>query len=206
MPRSRAELLAAATFGVYNADDPIVAAMGERHVRGIPFSATRTLEHGYSVVEHAGERWLARDARPLVATAELRLRGTHNEANALAALALSERARAGCEARVGGAEDIRRPAASLPARGRAAEACSSSDDSKGTNVGATIAALNGFPGSIVLIAGGLGKGQDFAPLAAAARGKVRAAVLIGAAAADLAAVLDRRLPRRARGKHGRGRS
>ena len=53
------------------------------------------------------------------------------------------------------------------------------DDSKGTNVGATIAAVAGMAGPLVMIAGGEGKGQDFSPLAAAFRGKVRAAVLIG---------------------------
>jgi UDP-N-acetylmuramoylalanine--D-glutamate ligase len=46
------------------------------------------------------------------------------------------------------------------------------NDSKGTNVGATIAAVDGLPGPLVVIAGGDGKGQDFAPLAAAFRGKV----------------------------------
>jgi UDP-N-acetylmuramoylalanine--D-glutamate ligase len=59
------------------------------------------------------------------------------------------------------------------------------DDSKGTNIGATLAALHGLDGPLVLIAGGLAKGQDLAPLAAAARGKVRAAVLIGTAAPEL---------------------
>ena len=53
------------------------------------------------------------------------------------------------------------------------------NDSKGTNVGATLAAVAGMPGSLVLIAGGQGKGQDFAPLAPAFRDKVRHAVLIG---------------------------
>src|SRR5690606_41567011 len=59
------------------------------------------------------------------------------------------------------------------------------DDSKGTNVGATVAAIANLPGPLVLIAGGLGKGADFAQLADAARGKVKAAVLIGEAAAEL---------------------
>jgi len=63
------------------------------------------------------------------------------------------------------------------------------DDSKGTNVGATLAALNGLAGPLVLIAGGLSKGQDLSPLAAGARGKLRAAVLIGAAAAELETAL-----------------
>jgi UDP-N-acetylmuramoylalanine--D-glutamate ligase len=63
------------------------------------------------------------------------------------------------------------------------------DDSKGTNVGATLAALKGLEGPLVLIAGGLSKGQDLAPLAAGARGKLRAAVLIGTAAAELETAL-----------------
>ena len=53
------------------------------------------------------------------------------------------------------------------------------DDSKGTNVGATLAAVAGMDGPLVLIAGGVGKGQDFTPLAAAFASKVRHVVLIG---------------------------
>jgi len=53
------------------------------------------------------------------------------------------------------------------------------NDSKGTNVGATLAAVGGLTGPLVVIAGGDGKGQDFGPLAAAFRGKVRTAVLLG---------------------------
>jgi len=53
------------------------------------------------------------------------------------------------------------------------------NDSKGTNVGATLAAVNGLAGPLVVIAGGDGKGQDFTPLAAAFRGKVRTTVLLG---------------------------
>jgi UDP-N-acetylmuramoylalanine--D-glutamate ligase len=64
------------------------------------------------------------------------------------------------------------------------------NDSKGTNVGATLAAVAGMPGSLVLIAGGQGKGQDFTPLAAAFRGKVRHVVLLGQDAKLLAAALE----------------
>jgi UDP-N-acetylmuramoylalanine--D-glutamate ligase len=53
------------------------------------------------------------------------------------------------------------------------------NDSKGTNVDSTIKALESFTEPVVLIAGGKGKGQDFAPLAEAARGRVRRAILIG---------------------------
>ncbi len=63
------------------------------------------------------------------------------------------------------------------------------DDSKGTNVGATLAAVAGLAGPLLLIAGGDGKGQDFTPLAAALRGKVRLALLIGRDARALGAAL-----------------
>jgi UDP-N-acetylmuramoylalanine--D-glutamate ligase len=64
------------------------------------------------------------------------------------------------------------------------------DDSKGTNIGATEAAVAGLSGPLVIIAGGDGKGQDFTPLATAFRGKVRHAVLIGRDARRIGAALE----------------
>jgi UDP-N-acetylmuramoylalanine--D-glutamate ligase len=63
------------------------------------------------------------------------------------------------------------------------------NDSKGTNVGATLAAVAGLPGPLLLVAGGDGKGQDFAPLAPAFAGKVRHVLLIGRDARRLGAAL-----------------
>jgi UDP-N-acetylmuramoylalanine--D-glutamate ligase len=63
------------------------------------------------------------------------------------------------------------------------------DDSKGTNVGASVAALEGFEAPVVLIAGGDGKGQDFAPLAPAVKAHARAVVLIGRDADAIAMAL-----------------
>ena len=63
------------------------------------------------------------------------------------------------------------------------------NDSKATNVAAALRALAAFDEPIVLIAGGRGKGESFAPLAAAARGRVKRALLIGEAAAELAGEL-----------------
>ena len=63
------------------------------------------------------------------------------------------------------------------------------DDSKGTNVGATCAALAGLPPKVVLIAGGDGKGQDFNPLQAAVRNNARSVVLIGRDAPLIASVI-----------------
>src|SRR5439155_2083992 len=64
------------------------------------------------------------------------------------------------------------------------------NDSKGTNVGATIAAVSGMQGPLVMIAGGDGKNQDFTPLAAAFRGKVHHTVLIGRDAPAIEAALQ----------------
>jgi UDP-N-acetylmuramoylalanine--D-glutamate ligase len=64
------------------------------------------------------------------------------------------------------------------------------DDSKGTNIGATLAAVEGLRGPLVVIAGGDGKGQDFAPLAAAFRGKVRKTIVIGRDGPAVAAALS----------------
>jgi UDP-N-acetylmuramoylalanine--D-glutamate ligase len=181
-------LLASAKHAVFNADDPLVAAMGARHPRAVPFSVERPLARGFSVIEQGGARWLARDRAPLIATTELKLAGTHNEGNALAALALT----AVVTSDTAAALDALRSFPGLAHRCQhiaARAGVTYIDDSKGTNVGATLAALQGFAGPLVLIAGGLSKGQDMRPLAGAARGKVKAAVLIGAAAAELEAIL-----------------
>ena len=87
----KAKLLEAADNAVYNADDSVVAAIGARHPHATPVSVERSLSRGYSIVERGGERWLARDGEPLMKRAALVLRGTHNESNALAALALTEK-------------------------------------------------------------------------------------------------------------------
>jgi UDP-N-acetylmuramoylalanine--D-glutamate ligase len=183
------QLLLTAQHAVYSADDPLVAAMGARHAHAVPFSVTNELAQGYSVIARGGERWLARDGEALLATAQLAVRGTHNEANALAALALTAQLTVDIEP----ALQVLRTFTGLAHRCQhVAERAGVTfiDDSKGTNVGATLAALQGLSGPLVLIAGGLSKGQDLAPLAAAGRGTLRAAVLIGEAAAEIEALLQ----------------
>jgi UDP-N-acetylmuramoylalanine--D-glutamate ligase len=182
------KLLHAADHAVVNADDPIVTAMGARHAHATPFSIATELARGYSIVTRNGERWLARDREPLLAARELAIRGSHNEANALAALALT----APLTRDLPAALEVLRTFPGLAHRCQRVavrRGVAYVDDSKGTNVGATLAALNGFDGPLVLIAGGLAKGQDLSPLATGARDKLRAAVLIGTAAPELEQVL-----------------
>ncbi len=192
----KTRLIAAADVAVCNIDDDIVREAAAHHPARVMFSVGRPLDHGYSVVIRDARRWLARDGEPLVACDELRMRGTHNEANALAALALTDALCAALDRPCASDDPAVRVAlaqfAGLPHRCQWAgevRGVSFINDSKGTNVGATLAALAGFDSQLVLIAGGLAKGADFSPLAAAARDRVRAAVLIGAAAPQLRGVL-----------------
>lgn len=108
----------------------------------------------------------------------LRIRGLHNATNAMAALALCRAIGLPASALLHGLRDY----AGEPHRVELIAAFDDLeffDDSKGTNVGATVAALSGLSKHVVLIAGGDGKGQDFSPLAAPVAQYARAVVLIG---------------------------
>jgi UDP-N-acetylmuramoylalanine--D-glutamate ligase len=121
----------------------------------------------------------------------LRIRGLHNAANALAALGLAAAAGCSLAPMLHGLREYRgephRMASVLVVRG-----VEYFDDSKGTNVGATAAALHGLGPErrLVLILGGEGKGQDFTPLAAPVSRYVRAVVLIGRDAPLIRSVLE----------------
>jgi UDP-N-acetylmuramoylalanine--D-glutamate ligase len=118
----------------------------------------------------------------------LRLMGDHNKANALAALALVTNAGVSLSQALYALREFR----GLPHRVEwlcQVRGVDYIEDSKGTNVGATVAALSGLKRRVVLIAGGEGKGQDFTPLVAPVRAYVRAVVLIGRDAPHVQAAL-----------------
>ena len=123
----------------------------------------------------------------------LRIRGRHNAANALAALALATAIGCPLAPMLHGLREYR----GEPHRVEfiaSIGGVEAFDDSKGTNVGATVAALNGLgadkaPGKLIVILGGDGKGQDFSPLAEPVAQHVRAAALIGKDAAVIEAAL-----------------
>jgi UDP-N-acetylmuramoylalanine--D-glutamate ligase len=121
----------------------------------------------------------------------LRIRGRHNAVNALAALALAESAGCSLAPILFGLREYR----GEPHRVESVAIINGVeffDDSKGTNVGATVAALNGLGAErkVIVILGGDGKGQDFSPLAAPVARFVRAAVLIGRDAPLIKAALE----------------
>jgi UDP-N-acetylmuramoylalanine--D-glutamate ligase len=175
---------------ILNLDDPRVAALRQpgRRTCGFTLSEPGADEFG---LRHAGaEDWLVHGRQPLLRTTELRLRGRHNIANALAALALGSAIGLPPEPMLSALRSF----TGLPHRCQWVAACEGVDwydDSKGTNVGAACAAIAGLAEGrkLVLIAGGDGKGADFVPLADVATGRVRAAVLIGRDASLLGAVL-----------------
>ncbi|MGN1057241.1 MAG: UDP-N-acetylmuramoyl-L-alanine--D-glutamate ligase [Comamonas sp.] len=121
----------------------------------------------------------------------LRIRGRHNASNALAALALAQAAGASLAPMLYGLREYRGEPHRVEPIGMV-QGVEYFDDSKGTNVGATVAALTGLGADrrLVLILGGLGKGQDFAPLAPPVARYVRAVVLIGRDAPLIRAALS----------------
>jgi len=149
----------------------------------------------FGLLRDAGELWLSQGATPLLAMKELPIAGLHNAANALAALALTRALGESYPPLLSALRDFK----GLPHRlEKAAEfgGVAFYDDSKGTNVGSTVAALNGFAeltargARVVLIAGGEGKGQDFAPLAGPVARHARCVVLIGRDAEKIARALS----------------
>jgi UDP-N-acetylmuramoylalanine--D-glutamate ligase len=181
--RAKERIFAHAATMVLNADDPLVAGMRRAAPRVLTFS-TQHADADYSLLRSGARTMLARHGEPVLDLERMKIRGLHNAANALAALALGEAAGLPLDAGLRTLEAF----AGLPHRSQwVAEVGGVRyvDDSKGTNVGATLAAVDGMPGPLVIIAGGVGKGQNFAPLAAAFRGKVRHAVLIGRDAAAI---------------------
>jgi UDP-N-acetylmuramoylalanine--D-glutamate ligase len=165
-------------FAVLNADDPVTGGYADRpNGKSMFFSSTHKVVSG---------AWLERDQivldkALLMATAEVPLRGVHNLENTMAAAIM---------ARLAGAthEQIRTAVMSFPGVEHRLEFVRDLDgvawynDSKATNVDATLKALAAFEGGLWVILGGKDKNSDYRPLAAAMKEKTRGALLIGAAA------------------------
>jgi UDP-N-acetylmuramoylalanine--D-glutamate ligase len=141
---------------------------------------------GAAVSERAGQLWW--NEEPLIAVHEIRLPGEHNRQNAMATAAV-------CLARGIDPDAVRsglRTFAGVPHRLELIavhDGVSWINDSKATNVASTLVALRALPGGVHLIAGGVGKQQDFSPLAPLVAERCRAVYLIGEAADDLARAL-----------------
>jgi UDP-N-acetylmuramoylalanine--D-glutamate ligase len=174
---------------VVNADDALVAGMARVGQRRLSFSLRAESGADYVLRRSQGAEWLCAGEERLLPLNELRIVGHHNAANALAALALGDALGLARAAMLQALRDF----PGLPHRAAwVADVAGVRyvNDSKGTNVGATLAAVAGFEGPLLLILGGDGKNQDFKPLRAAFAGKVRRALLIGRDAAVVGAALQ----------------
>jgi UDP-N-acetylmuramoylalanine--D-glutamate ligase len=188
---AKARIFAGGGVQVLNRQDDRVMAMAHAGSRRLTFGLDAPAgadDFGLS------DGWLMHGGERLLRVDELAVSGLHNAANALAALALCHAVGLPLAPLLPALRDFQ----GLPHRvERIAEIDGVAwyDDSKGTNVSATVAALEGLGRKIVLIAGGDGKGQDFSPLGPALAAHGRTLVLIGRDATRIeAAVADCGVP------------
>jgi len=180
-----------------NRDDPLSNVIVQAPVAQWSFGLDEPDRNGFGVITRDGESYLAFERELLLPLSALRIAGQHNVANALAALALGR----AIDLPMAAMLDALRNFTGLPHRCQLIaehNGVTFYDDSKGTNVGATVAAIEGLckdaAGQVVLIAGGVGKGAEFDALAPVLETYGRAAVLIGEAAPALQQLLTGLLP------------
>jgi UDP-N-acetylmuramoylalanine--D-glutamate ligase len=182
---AKARIFIGAGTQVLNRDDPRSAAMAQPGKKVVTFGldAPRS-ETDFGVARDK----LVRGSTEILPAGKLAIRGSHNVANALAACALAGEFAVDLRALAHGLETFKGlpHRLALVATRRGVEWY---DDSKGTNVGATVAALRGLGRKAVLILGGEGKGQDFAPLREPVRQFASQVLLIGRDAPLIAKVV-----------------
>lgn len=180
---------------VLNADDPLTleaAATGK--ARKIFFSQRQPVTEGAFIKDEAFWLRLEGKEEAICPRADLRIQGAHNTDNALAAIAAAGLLEVP-------PESMREVLKHFPGLEHRLELVAEIDgvrylnDSKGTNVGATVKSLESFPmGRVILIAGGLDKGADFRPLIPVVKERVKATILIGEAREKLQATLKEACP------------
>lgn len=188
---AKARIYDHATLAVVNRDDP--ASLGLTTTEAVSFGLNEAQNYSDFGLIEADGAWLSSGKRKLIPVSDLKIQGQHNVANALAAVALSTNIGIEKSAII----QTLRQFKGLPHRVEWVANINEVDyydDSKGTNVGATCAAIKGMtkagkPQKVVLLAGGDGKGQDFTPLLEAVQANARAIVLFGRDAPLIESVL-----------------
>jgi UDP-N-acetylmuramoylalanine--D-glutamate ligase len=193
---AKARIYAHAKTAVVNRDDQATHAQAHTARRIVSFGLDRPAQsqqnqqNNYGLIERDGKSWLAAGDEPLLLLNALKLQGLHNAANALAALALADAAGIDRAAALRALVEFK----GLPHRCEWVADIGGVtwiNDSKGTNVGATLAALQGLSGPLVWLGGGQGKGQDFGALRVPLQQKARAAIVFGADAVRIETELGR---------------
>jgi UDP-N-acetylmuramoylalanine--D-glutamate ligase len=186
---AKAHIFYHAKLQVLNRDDAWSMMMSRAKLAQVTFGLDDVVaEQDYGIKQVDGEAWLSCGTHDLMNIRDLRIAGLHNASNALAAIALCRGIGLDFAPIIQTLYNFK----GLPHRVEWVaniDDVDYYDDSKGTNVGATCAALSGLSQKVVLIAGGDGKGQDFSPLKEAVSANARAVVLIGRDAALIEAEL-----------------
>ena len=183
--RAKYRIFDQADAAVVNREDPQALRCVRDGMRCITFGLDEPAPGNYGVVREDGVDFLARGETPLFACSDIALVGLHNRANVLAAMAAGELI--GLE--VGAMLPVVAEFPGLPHRMqfvRSAGGVSYINDSKATNVAAAIASVQSLETPVVLLAGGQGKGGDFAALAAAVSDRLRAVIVFGEDSAQIA--------------------
>ncbi len=180
---------------VFNREDALTQPLAQQGQTSISFGLDNPdiSEYGLGIV--AGETWLMRGHQKIVQAEKIALKGAHNCANLLAAMALAEVVNVPVDVMVSVAKTFQ----GLPHRCQLVSEVNSVswiNDSKATNVGAVEAALKGLgkDKNLILIAGGQAKGQSFEPLRPLIEKHVKQLILIGQDAEKLSAALDSAAP------------
>lgn len=178
-----------------NAEDPLTTPLMNLPERSVYWRPSEPDLNELGIARREGALWIFQGHQPLIRCDDLPLTGIHNWHNALAALSLGIAAGFPREGLIAGLKSTQ----GLPHRCELVAEHGGVryiDDSKGTNVGATVAALEGLSHgqNIILIAGGQGKGQDFYALAQAAKASCRRVLTLGADARDIEHALADRVP------------
>ncbi len=173
---------------VFNRADPDAERHAAQTNRVISFGMDEPGDGHYGIRLEAGEAYLARGETLLLATKDLAIFGQHNQANALAALAVGELFGLDMPSMLQVLIEFPGLAHRMQFIARIA-GVSYVNDSKATNVAAAVASIESIDGMLVLLAGGLGKGGEFGELATAVKHKLRAAVLFGTQAEAIRSAL-----------------
>jgi UDP-N-acetylmuramoylalanine--D-glutamate ligase len=183
-------------IAVCNRDDPNTDCGQQYAQRKLSFTLDEPRDDEFGLIKKGSETYLAFERKLLMPVSELPILGRHYQANALASLALGYGYGLSFEAMV----ETLRHFKGLPHRCqlvREYHGVRWYNDSKGTNVGATLAAIEGLgaeiQGKLILIAGGVGKNADFSTLVPAIEKYVKTVVLIGEAAPQIAEVIGDRV-------------
>jgi len=180
-------------WGVVNSDDPLSAPQLQQPENQVHFTLNAPQKNEFGVIKHDGQLFLAKGQEHLLNCDTLKMKGSHNRSNALAALALGECAGLSMDSMLATLQTFPGLEHRCQWVGQH-NGIEFYNDSKGTNVGATLAALEGLgpeiKGKLILMAGGVGKDADFSFLQAAVSQYVNTLVLYGQDKQQIADALD----------------